>query len=44
MGKKSPPPKPPDLQPITDAQIQIARSPERRLIRSESLDYFDGEE
>lgn len=25
MGKKSPPPKPPDLKPISDAQLQIAR-------------------
>lgn len=25
MGKKSPPPKAPDLTPITDAQLQIAR-------------------
>lgn len=25
MGKKSPPPKPPDLTPITNAQLQIAR-------------------
>ena len=25
MGKKSPPPKPPDLKPITDAQLQIAK-------------------
>jgi hypothetical protein len=25
MGKKSPPPKPPDLSPISDAQLQIAR-------------------
>jgi len=27
-----------------DSQKWIVRSPERRLIRSESLDYFDGEE
>lgn len=26
MGKKTPPPKPPDLQPITDAQMRIAEA------------------
>lgn len=45
MGKKSPPPKPPDLQPITDAQIQIAEQAneiarEQMGMSKEQFDYF----